>query len=134
MHHGLEIEYEGISEQEFLNRSDSRVSVLSGTNNSGKSLILKHLFESFGRTAYFCGMNRYYELEHFPIYNEDPNFEKNTFKQITAQINEPRFNRDPVMMPFHDVFIRLTEKPDLRVPAPDEGHVKPTSFISGKGE
>lgn len=109
MQHEIKLEYEGIEEQEFFNRDDSRVSVLSGSNNTGKSLILKHLFERFGESAYYCGTNRYYEMEHFPVYNEEPNYKQNILKSIRAQINEPRFNRDPIMMAFHDVFIRLKD-------------------------
>lgn len=109
MQHELELEYEGIDEQEFFDRSDSQISILSGSNNTGKSLILKQLFEKFGDSAHFCGTNRYYEMEYFPVYNEDPNYKRNILKHIKAQINEPRFNRDPIMMTFHDVFIRLTD-------------------------
>lgn len=109
MEHGLEIRFDGINKEEFFNRSDSRVSVLSGTNNSGKSLLLKLLFEHYGEDSYLCGTNRYYDIQHFPVYNEDPNFIPNTWKGIKAQINAPNYNHEPVTMTFSDVFIRLTD-------------------------
>ena len=87
MIHGLDICFEGITEDQFYSRDDSRVSVLSGTNNCGKTLILKHLFTRFGETCYLCGTNRYYAIEHFPVYSEQPKY----------------------VMPFQDVFIRMTD-------------------------
>jgi len=110
MNHDLEINYKGLTEEEFIGGHGSRVSVLSGTNNCGKSLILKLIFDKFRNHAYFCGANRYYELEHFPTLNDDPNYDSNTLNNFRNQINEPRFNRDPVLMPFNDVFIRLTDE------------------------
>lgn len=109
MDHGLEIRFEGITEQDFYNRSDSHISVLSGTNNCGKSLILKMLFERFGESSFLCGTNRYYEIEHFGVLNDAPDFVSQTWSNLKNQINDARYNRDPVVMPFHEVFIRLTD-------------------------
>lgn len=109
MEHGLDIRFDGISKEEFYDRNDSRVSVLSGTNNSGKSLLLKLLFEHFGETAYLCGTNRYYDIQHFPTYSEDPNFVRQSWKGVNAAINAKAYNHEPVTMSFSDVFIRLTD-------------------------
>lgn len=107
--HGLKFHFEGIAEEDFYARDDSRVSVLSGTNNCGKTLILKRLFDRFGEEAYFCGTNRYYSIEHFPAYQDQPEFFPNTWKNTRNQISDARYNHDPVVMTFHDVFIRMTD-------------------------
>jgi predicted ATPase len=46
-------------------RSGSPITVLSGANNSGKSLTLRSLKATLGRTAYFVGTNRFYHVYHF---------------------------------------------------------------------
>ena len=107
--HGFTFHFDGITEDEFYNRDDSRVSVLSGTNNCGKTLILKQLFDRFGEEAYLCGTNRYYSIEHFPIFREEVKFIQNTWQNTRVQIGDPRHNYDPVVMQFQDVFIRMTD-------------------------
>lgn len=107
--HGLKFQFDGITQEEFYNRDDSRVSVLSGTNNCGKTLILKQLFDHFGEEAYFCGTNRYYSIEHFGLYKEQPRFFPDTWKSLREQMGDTRYNHDPVGMQFHDVFIRMTD-------------------------
>lgn len=107
--HGLKFEFHGIDEQTFASREDSHVSVLSGTNNCGKTLILKRLFSRLGEEAFYCGTNRYYSIEHFPAYQDQPQFIQNTWTNFRNQIADARFNNDPVVMPFHDVFIRMSD-------------------------
>ncbi len=109
MNHGLDIFFDGITEDQFYSRDDSRVSVLSGTNNCGKTLILKQLFSRFGESSYLCGTNRYYAIEHFPVYSEQPKYVADTWSSIQKQIGDKRHNHDPVVMPFQDVFIRMTD-------------------------
>ncbi len=109
MIHGHDIHFAGVTEEQFFSRDDSHVSVLSGTNNCGKSLILKLLFNHFGEKGYLCGTNRYYSLEHFTTYQENPRFIADTWEGTRTQIGDARCNHDPVVMQFHDVFIRLTD-------------------------
>ena len=107
--HGLTINFNGITQEQFYARDDSRVSVLSGTNNCGKTLILKQLFDHLGEEAYLCGTNRYYSIEHFPPYREQPRFIADTWENVRTQVGDAQFNHDPVVMQFHDVFIRMTD-------------------------
>lgn len=109
MKHGLEIQYVGTTEREFRERTDSRLSVLSGTNNSGKSLILKGLFTHFGETAYLCGTNRYYSIQHFSTYQEQPKYVSDTWRNIKVQIADEQHNNDPIVMTFQDVFVRMSD-------------------------
>lgn len=110
MKHGLDIHFHGITEEQFYSGDDSGVSVLSGTNNCGKTLILKQLFNKFGKKAYLCGANRYYSVEHFPVYSEQPQYIATTWNNIRTQIGDGRYNNDPVVMSFQDVFIRMTDE------------------------
>jgi len=109
MNHNLDISYDGITEEQFYSRDDSRVSVLSGMNNCGKTLILKELFNRFGEKSYYCGTQRYYSLEHFPAYSEQPKYYRQTWQNLRDQINNDRHNNDPNAMTFQDVFIRMTD-------------------------
>ncbi len=109
MNHGLDILFDGITEEQFYSGDDSRVSVLSGTNNCGKTLILKQLFDRFGEKAYLCGTNRYYSVQHFPAYHEKPTYMEDTWKNTRTQIRDPQCNHDPIVMTFQDVFIRMTD-------------------------
>jgi hypothetical protein len=48
------------------------VTVLSGGNNSGKSLVLKWLKHTMGKTAYMVGTTRFYHVYHFNAILRDP--------------------------------------------------------------
>ena len=115
MKHGLEIQYVGITEQEFRNRPDSGLTVISGTNNSGKSLVLKELFTHFGEKAYLCGTNRYYSIQHFQTYQEQPRYVSTTWDSVKKQIADKNNNNDPVVMSFRDVFVRMSDTERGRV-------------------
>jgi predicted ATPase len=45
-------------------RLNEKYTVLAGPNNSGKSLTLRWLKSTIGRTAYFVGTNRFYHVYH----------------------------------------------------------------------
>ena len=110
MKHGLKIDYNGITESEFRSRADSRLSVLSGTNNSGKSLVLKELFAHYGQDAYLCGTNRYYAAQGFSTFSENSNYRSQTWESIQKQLTDGNSNKDPVVMPFRDVFVRMADE------------------------
>jgi len=107
--YGLEFHFNDISEEQFYSRDDSRVSVLSGTNNCGKTLLLKELFNRFGEEAYLCGINRYYSVGLFSRYSEDPKYIPNAWNNLRTTLGDVRENRDPIALPFQEVFIRLTD-------------------------
>lgn len=46
-------------------RNQTPLTVLAGPNNSGKSLTLRWLKSTLGKTAYFVGANRFYHVYHF---------------------------------------------------------------------
>jgi hypothetical protein len=66
--------------------SGSASTVLSGGNNSGKSLVLKYLKSTMGKTAYMVGTNRFYHVYHFSAGLRDPSqldsFENNSQNNI----------------------------------------------------
>ena len=45
-------------------RAQAAYTVLAGPNNSGKSLTLRYLKSTLGRSAYFVGTNRFYHVYH----------------------------------------------------------------------
>lgn len=67
-------------------RSQERYTVLAGPNNSGKSLTLRWLKSTLGRTAYFVGTNRFYHVYHLGTglrqANELDQFEANFSNQF----------------------------------------------------
>ncbi len=109
INHGLAFQYEDINKEDFYTRNDSQISVLCGTNNCGKTLILKQLFDRFGEEAYLCGTNRYYSFEHFSLYQETPEHNSRIWESTRTQIGDAKANYDPIVMNFSDVFIRMTD-------------------------
>lgn len=109
MKHDLEIQYSNIGEDEFFAPDDRRISILSGSNNCGKTVLLKLLFEKLGESSYFCGTNRFYEIEFLPVYTEDPKRIQNMRQNLQNELNEGRLNRDTNLMPFHEIFVQLTD-------------------------
>ena len=67
-------------------RSQERYTVLAGPNNSGKSLTLRWLKSTLGRSAYFVGTNRFYHVYHLSTgvrqANELEQFESNFQSQF----------------------------------------------------
>jgi predicted ATPase len=67
-------------------RAQDRYTVLAGPNNSGKSLTLRWLKSTIGRTAYFVGTNRFYHVYHLSTgvrqANELDQFESNFQSQF----------------------------------------------------
>ena len=109
MKHDLEFQFTNVSEEEFYTATDRRISILSGSNNCGKTVLLKLLYERLGDEAYLCGPNRYHETEYLPVYNENPDNLINLRRNLQNELNEGRLNRDTNLMPFHDIFIQLTD-------------------------
>jgi predicted ATPase len=75
-------------------RAQERYTVLAGPNNSGKSLTLRWLKSTFGRTAYFVGTNRFYHVYHLSTglrqTNELDQFESN----FRSQFNDDSHNHE----------------------------------------
>jgi AAA domain, putative AbiEii toxin, Type IV TA system len=67
-------------------RANERYTVLAGPNNSGKSLTLRWLKSTLGRTSYFVGTNRFYHVYHLSTglrqANELDQFESNFQNQF----------------------------------------------------
>lgn len=91
-------------------RNQSPLTVLAGPNNSGKSLTLRWLKSTLGRTAYFVGTNRFYHVYHFSTGIREPNeldqFE-NTFQ---SHFNDERHNHEQNVFDLSHIIIGLTNK------------------------
>src|SRR5688572_30514128 len=59
--------------EEFArSRTGAALTVLSGANNSGKSLYLKLLRRSFGKQSYLAGVNRFYHVTQLSTGTRNP--------------------------------------------------------------
>jgi predicted ATPase len=59
----FEVEFSPTVEDFFASRSGKPVTVLSGPNNGGKTLLLKHLFSLTGHGGYLVGCNRFSNVD-----------------------------------------------------------------------
>lgn len=73
-------------------------------------MILKLLLSRLGENVYFCGTNRYYTLEHFPKCNDSTQIYSTSLNNVKNLINDVRYNNDPLGIPFHELFIRMTDE------------------------
>lgn len=112
INHKLEFNYEGISKDDFFGQESGGISILSGTNNCGKSLVLKLLFAHFGEESFLCGTNRYYDMTVFPQYNSDKNYVRQMWQAANKNIDHALHNMEPVVMPFQEIFTRLKDDPE----------------------
>lgn len=96
--------------EEFLNgRVGRRLTVLSGPNNSGKSLVLKHLKRNLGLSAYMMGAVRFYHVYHFQSGLRDPAQVQQFETQFLQQFAQPTFNHEANFLDLQAVVTGLTD-------------------------
>ncbi|MDQ1610533.1 MAG: hypothetical protein QOG00_464, partial [Pyrinomonadaceae bacterium] len=94
----------------FTSRQDSPLTVFAGANNTGKSLVLKWLKHSIGRTAYMIGTNRFYHVYHFSSGLRDPN-EINEFEnQFNSNFFQEQYNYEQNFIDLNRIIIGLSNK------------------------
>lgn len=79
-------------------RSQSPLTVLAGPNNSGKSLTLRWLKYSLGRSAYFVGTNRFYHVYHFSSGIREPNELDQFESNFHSHFNDDRHNHEQMFL------------------------------------
>ncbi|MEJ7577157.1 MAG: hypothetical protein WKF74_09155 [Pyrinomonadaceae bacterium] len=94
----------------FASRQDEPLTVFAGANNTGKSLVLKWLKHSIGRTAYMIGTNRFYHVYHFSSGLRDPNELDQFENQFNNNFWQEQFNYEQNYIDLNRIIIGLSNK------------------------
>lgn len=93
---------------EFLkSREENFLTVLSGGNNNGKSLVLKWLKMELGSTAYMIGTNRFYHVYHFSSSMRDPNQIQQYENQFQSNFWQEQYNYEQNFIDLNQIIINL---------------------------
>jgi predicted ATPase len=90
-------------------RAGSPVTVLSGGNNSGKSLVLKWLKHTMGKTAYMVGTNRFYHVYHFSAALRDPNELDQFENQFQSNFWSEQYNYEQNYIDLNRIILGLSD-------------------------
>lgn len=91
-------------------RSQSPLTVLAGPNNSGKSITLRWLKSTLGKTAYFVGTNRFYHVYHFSTGIREPNELDQLESNFHSHFNDERHNYEQNVFDLSRIIIGLSDK------------------------
>jgi predicted ATPase len=91
-------------------RSESQLTVLAGPNNSGKSLTLRWLKSTLGRTAYFVGTNRFYHVYHFSTGIREPNELNQLESTFQSHFNDETHNHEQNVFDLSRIIMGLSDK------------------------
>ena len=89
-------------------RAGTTSTVLSGSNNSGKSLVLKYLKSTMGKTAYMVGTNRFYHVYHFSTAIRDPNELDQFENQFNNNFRNEQYNYEQNYIDLNKIIVGLT--------------------------
>ncbi len=90
-------------------RAGAPITVLSGGNNSGKSLVLKWLKQTMGRTAYMVGTNRFYHVYHFSSGLRDPRELDQFESQFQSHFHSEEHNHEANYLDLNRIIIGLSD-------------------------
>lgn len=91
-------------------RSQCPVTVLAGPNNSGKSLTLRWLKSTLGRTAYFVGTNRFYHVYHFSSGIRAPNELDQFESNFQSHFNDETHNHEQNVFDLSRIITGLSDE------------------------
>lgn len=91
-------------------RNQSPLTVLAGPNNSGKSLTLRWLKYTLGKTAYFVGTNRFYHVYHFSTGIREANELDQLESNFHSHFNDERHNYEQNVFDLSRIIIGLSNK------------------------
>jgi predicted ATPase len=83
------------------------LTVFSGANNSGKSLVLKYLKQKLGRGSYMIGTNRFYHVYHFTTGVRDPDQAENFEQQFQGNFNQEQYNYEQNVYDLNSIIVGL---------------------------
>lgn len=73
-------------------RKEDGLTILCGSNNSGKSFLLKSLYEKTGYTSYYLAVQRFYNAHQFSNANLDPNKRQNIYQSFLGNFRNQTAN------------------------------------------
>lgn len=91
-------------------RAGTASTVLSGGNNSGKSLVLKYLKSTMGKTAYMVGSNRFYHVYHFSTSLRDPNELDQFESNFQSNFWNEQYNYEQNYIDLNRIIVGLTDQ------------------------
>ncbi|HEX2650003.1 MAG TPA: AAA family ATPase [Burkholderiales bacterium] len=91
-------------------RAGTASTVLSGGNNTGKSLVLKWLKQAMGKTAYMVGTNRFYHVYHFSAALRDPNELEQWENQFNQHFWQESHNHEQNFIDLNRIITGLSDK------------------------
>jgi len=96
-------------EELFKDITNNKITVISGSNNTGKSLILKWLKARFGATSYCIATNRFSYVYHFSTGIRDPLQPYNMNKQFVQTIYQEQQNTENNLLNLEQIIIGLND-------------------------
>ncbi len=90
-------------------RSQNPLTVLAGPNNAGKSLTLRWLKSTLGKTAYFVGTNRFYHVYHFSSGIRDANELDQLENSFRSTFNDESHNYEQNVFDLSRIIIGLSD-------------------------
>ncbi len=97
--------------EEFAkSRAGTHSTVLSGSNNSGKSLVLKYLKSTMGKTAYMIGTNRFYHVYHFSTALRNPNELDQFENEFNSNFRNEQYNYEQNYIDLNRIIVGLSNK------------------------
>jgi predicted ATPase len=94
--------------REFIQlRNSHQVTILSGPNNSGKSLILKLLRKELGTTSTFLPCNRFYHLDQLGQASSSPNQHRQRYANYVTQFYTQKNNMENADFPISEIISQM---------------------------
>jgi predicted ATP-dependent endonuclease of OLD family len=90
-------------------RQQQPLTVLAGANNSGKTLILKNIKRTLGRSAYLIGANRFYHVYHFQSALRDPSDLDQFENQFVQQFLQEQYNYEQNFLDLQRVIVNMSD-------------------------
>ena len=90
-------------------RDESILTVLSGLNNSGKTLILKHLKEKIGVATYLIGVNRFYHVHHLGNAAKIPDELSQLHRQFSQNFSQDDQNHEQNFLNLNRIIQNLND-------------------------
>lgn len=88
------VEFQPDIDELIASRSQAASTILSGPNNSGKSLILKRLCTQIGHKSYLLTCNRFSQIDVINSRATDPDERKRLFESFTQHQESGRYHED----------------------------------------
>ena len=96
-------------------RAGSASTVISGGNNSGKSLVLKYLKSTMGKAAYMVGSNRFYHVYHFSTSIRDPNALDHFENNFQSNFSSAEYNYEQNHFDLNSIIVSLSDQQRIKL-------------------